>query len=244
MFYIGGGDSMQLTLYGDESGTITLCNNPEFKFFYIGMISTEEEQKVKRVFRNAKKAYCKQYRPNRNLKKEFKGSEMSAHMKRFIFEQLISKTDIKFHFIVSDNHHLRKVLREKPHITFNFLIGRFLKKHCFDTYESIDLVLDNRNKSVDNLKDLEHYLETELIATTNVQYVNVNYVDSSQNELVQVADVFNNLLYRYGNGQRLEEYNKCVKEYDRNLETLQMMRDRIKFCLLFPRENCDFEIFD
>ncbi|UTH00536.1 DUF3800 domain-containing protein [Macrococcoides canis] len=233
---------MLLTLYGDESGTITLCNDPKFKFFYIGMISTEEQKKVKRVFRNAKKAYCKQYRPNRNLTKEFKGSEMSAHMKRFIFEQLINKTDIKFHFIVSDNHHLRKVLREKPHITFNFLIGRFLKRNCCEEYTHITLVLDNRNKSVDNLKDLDHYLSTELIATTNIRSVNVLYVDSMQSDLVQIADVFNNLLYRYGNGKRIGESNKCTKEYNDNLATLKMLSNRIQYSLLFPRNNCDFEI--
>ncbi|MCH4984477.1 DUF3800 domain-containing protein [Macrococcoides goetzii] len=233
---------MQITFYGDESGTITLCNDAHLKYFYIGMISTNEKDKVKRVFRKSKMHYIKHKNSNRDYTKEIKGSEMNADMKGYILEQLVEKTDITFHYIVADNHHLRKILREKPHITFNFLIGRFLKVNCVKGFEQIHLILDNRNKNVDRLKDLQYYLETELIATTDISQVKVQYVDSKQSDLVQVADVFNNLLFRYGNGERLDSSNKCVKEFGRNVETMKLISDRIQFCLLFPNEKCEFNI--
>ncbi|MGV2875875.1 DUF3800 domain-containing protein [Macrococcus capreoli] len=235
---------MHIILYGDESGTITLSNAPQFKYFYIGMISTHEKNKVKRVFRKAKLDYIKQNNVKLNIKDEIKGSEMSEGMKGYVLRQLIDRTDIAFYFIVVDNHFLRRVLREKPHVTYNYLIGILIKHHFKYDYEQLNLVLDNRNKSVDNLKDLEHYLKTELIVNTDIKCVNVQYVDSKNCDLVQVADVFNNLLYRYGNGQQLQHQGKGEKNFNKNKEIMTMLLPRIRCAIRFPESKCEFTLYE
>ncbi len=57
-----------------------------------------------------------------DIKSEIKGSEMSFEFKEYIFKTIISKTDIQLIFLVFDNMNATENLRNKPTITFNYLM--------------------------------------------------------------------------------------------------------------------------
>ena len=108
--------------YFDESGSITLSDHKKNRFFVIASLTTNNPEKVKRVFRKSKVNYLKYNDVGLDIKSEIKGSEMSFEFKEYIFKQLISKTDIQFNFLVFDNMNATENLRNKPTITFNYLI--------------------------------------------------------------------------------------------------------------------------
>ncbi|PTJ23289.1 DUF3800 domain-containing protein [Staphylococcus simulans] len=231
---------MHRTFYGDESGSISQSNHFECKYFIIGMISTSEKKKVKRVFRKSKIDYLKHHNLKLDVKSEIKGSEMPIEMKTHIFEQLIKKTDIEFYYTIVDNHYLDDRLRSNPHVTYNYLVGIFFKDNFKRNLNSICLMLDERNKSVKKLKDLQNYLETELYAETCIDNIEVQYVNSENNDLVQVADVFNNLIYSYAT-----RYMNAKKPYPltikaKYLDLFSVLNERIICITNFPSYKSEY----
>src|SRR5699024_3570034 len=192
---------MKRYFYGDESGSITAVRKYNRRFFVIGFISpkdTEEIKRISRTFRKAKVDYLK-HNPGVNLnpKIEIKGSEMDFKMKEYILEELIKKCDFTFHYALIDNYHLVPKLQKEPHITFNYLINTYFCDNHSTGITDLRLKLDDRNKAIINLRDLENYLQTNLFINTEVLTVSVKYHLSHNVELIQIADVFCNLIYRY-----------------------------------------------
>ena len=140
---------------------------------------------------------------------------------------------LRFNFIVFDNHNAEEHLRKKPNITFNYIM--FLQVHkLIENYEHIYLDLDDRNKAVENLKALEEYLQTKLCAELNkIPDINVQFFDSSQHTLIQIADVFSNHLFRIFksvayNQERLGDIELLRKIHDHN----------VQYCQYFPANKC------
>ncbi|MFX3832817.1 hypothetical protein ACJBST_10535, partial [Streptococcus suis] len=74
---------------------------------------------------------------------------MSLEFKDYVFSILISKTDIQFNYLVFDNYNALPRIREKPNITFNYLM--FLKADkLLNNQTPLKLDLDDRNKSVES----------------------------------------------------------------------------------------------
>ena len=218
----------------DESGSITTSNKLNNRFFIVAGCQTNDPNKVKRVFRKAKVNYLKHHPElELDIKKEIKGSQMPLYFKDYIFTELMKKTDIRFNFIVFDNHNAEEHLRKKPNITFNYIM--FLQVHkLIENYEHIYLDLDDRNKAVENLKALEEYLQTKLCAELNkIPDINVQFFDSSQHTLIQIADVFSNHLFRIFksvayNQERLGDIELLRKIHDHN----------VQYCQYFPANKC------
>lgn len=230
------------TFYGDESGSISKSNYFRNKYFIIGMISTSEKKKVKRVFRKAKQNFLKHNDLTLDIKSEIKGFEMPIEMKQHIFTQLVDKTDITFHYTVVDNHYLTERLRRNPHVTYNYLIGIFFKDNYPDGLDSICLMLDERNKSVKKLKDLQNYLDTELFAETCINTIDVQYVNSENSDLVQVADVFNNLIYSYATYYMNANKPHTLALKLKYLDLFKILKERIINTTNFPRSKSEYKI--
>lgn len=219
----------------DESGSITTSDTTKNRFFIIAGVSSNNKKKVKRVFRKSKVNYLK-HNPGLGLdiKLEIKGSQMPLEFKDYVFNQLITKTDIKFNFLVFDNHNAYENLRKKPSITFNYLM--YLKViNLITNYEEIKLDLDNRNKSVKSLKSLEEYLQTKCcIENDKVPDLHVEFFDSENNTMVQIADIFANHLYRIFKQVAFSD------DYSDNANLLNKLHEKnIQHCQYFPYGKCE-----
>jgi len=92
--------------------------------------------------------------------------------------------------------------------TLRLAIKYYLNTEMWED-EEYNLMLDERNEKTDSRYFLENYLNTELLfdGTTENKF-NVEYFDSANNQLIQIADIFANLLYSHlKNGCYEAEFN-------------------------------------
>lgn len=81
--------------------------------------------------------------------------------------------------------------------------------------DEYNIQLDERNQKTKTKYFLEEYLNTELNLHENIinHNINVQYFDSSNNAIVQIADVFANIYY---SNLRTSNYEKEIKDMRRN----------------------------
>ncbi|WCG32634.1 DUF3800 domain-containing protein [Enterococcus dispar] len=226
-----------MKLYIDESGSITSDNFWKNRFFTIGYIENRDNfYRVARTFKKSKINYLK-HNPNCRLsiKDELKGSDMSNDMKLDILGNVASRCNLGFNYMIFDNQSATDRLRKNPSITFNYLVGISTKKILTNsTDRTLNLHLDNRNCSVYNLKSLEDYLKIELIAKAGIaDNVTVQYHESENNELVQIADIFSNSVHR------LVTYHNSTKYFPSNIRIHDLCSPSYKD--FFPMSACDFD---
>lgn len=82
--------------------------------------------------------------------------------------------------------------------------------------EDCILQLDERNEKTETRHFLENYLNTELSmnGTTNGKFA-VQYFDSANNNIIQIADVFANLYYSHMKTGGYEEEIKKLKDTEK-----------------------------
>ena len=106
---------------------------------------------------------------------------------------------LKFGYIVLDNNKLEERFISNKARTFNYLLRIFLGnalQRKYITDRQIFLHIDERNVRTESRFSLEDYLNQELVLNLNLlDDVKVKYYDSAQNQLIQVADVFSNIMY-------------------------------------------------
>lgn len=235
-----------MKLYVDESGSITASKERKNRYFVIAYAQTANPSNVIRQFRKAKVNYLKtQTNPPFNIKDEIKGSEMPYGMKKAIFQRLAEKTDLRFHYKIIDNNNLHSNLVSSPSISFNYFIGLSLKSICYSQVienESLFMLIDERNQSVQSLNSLEEYLKIEFtLNNTLLSNVTVKYKDSKTKDLIQIADIFANTLYRVCVSHSTGGYDKknrrllsscdigCHNYFPRNKNTLDICNKSIDF---------------
>lgn len=206
-----------MNLYIDESGTINKNKIKKSKFFIIGGLDTDDPYHVIRQFKRAKKDFIiKNPNCGLNIKDEIKGSEMPFGMKKMIFERIKKNTDAKFHFIMIDNHNVYPNLLEQPSLTFNYMISVGInslnRKRLINNYEQLFMLIDERNQAVNSLNSLEEYLRIEFTIKTDMfDKVKVRYKDSKNKDLIQLADIFCNTVYRIAKNHALGGPNQDTK---------------------------------
>ncbi|OAQ03157.1 DUF3800 domain-containing protein [Ligilactobacillus aviarius] len=188
--------------YIDESGSITTNTYYKRRYFIISLIETNEPYHVKRIFKDSKKKLPIKFNhlfSTGDIKKEIKGSQMSVKVKRYIFNNLKNKTDVKFHYIVIDNHHLNDNFHNNVELCFNFVLTTYLKQLCQKRrMQNVKLYLDERNCSVHSLNSLQDYLRIELTLANDYadKVSDCTYCNSENEEIIQIADMLANLVYR------------------------------------------------
>ncbi|MEE6657009.1 DUF3800 domain-containing protein [Limosilactobacillus reuteri] len=189
-------------LFIDESGSITRNRSKNNRYFIIAMAETNNPQRVRRKFYKYKKNYVKKHSSLQlDYTKEIKGSQMPLAMKRYILKNLIDSTDVSLHYIIIDNWNLVDNFYDNVELCFNFVtgnfLGRFLKKYFDDFYE-LEMVLDERNCTIKSLNSLKDYLKIKLCLDERIikDIVKCEYADSREYAVLQVTDVFSNLVWR------------------------------------------------
>jgi len=231
-----------MKLYIDESGSITTVSNKPNRFFVLSLVETENPRRVAQVFKRSKQSYIdKNPGCGFSIKDEIKGSEMPNNMKKYIFNALKEKTDIKMHYIIFDNWNAVDRLRRKPSIAFNYLMFLKLRSIFNGRTKGIDLELklDNRNCSVYGLNSLQEYLEIEFcLKSDKCVSAEVKYHESDRKELIQIADIFSNTLFKVCKFHK-EENAKLIEHYYNNLDIIKLLP--WGSCEFFPRKCCEFD---
>lgn len=225
-----------MIIYIDESGSI---NNhmPENKYFIISMIRTVNKNSLKRAYKRFVSANYDRLleldkdkvhpKTGKVIKeggkmfkdgkfKELKGSQFDNEMKKKFVEFFSRKQSFEIYYIRIANGKLTDRFCENTARVFNYSLKLameyFIKKDYLPN-EDCSLQLDERNEKTKTKYFLENYLNTELSMNgTATGKFYVAYFDSSNNALIQIADVFANMYYSHMQTGAYEEEILKLKE--------------------------------
>lgn len=191
-------------------------------FFVIGMAFTNNEKHIKKVFTKKRlKQLTESEIKELQETREIKGSHMSEARKKPIYDALVEKCvdDLEIGIIVLDLKAADSRLKQSSSRAFNFLIARYLSKYYrtyskFSGASSIGLFVDERNVATGAKFTLEEYLNTEYNIEDPIcdDNISVQYLDSKNRNLIQLADFLANTFFR--------AYKKNDKDARLNVELL------------------------
>lgn len=210
-----------MIIYIDESGSI---NNhiPNNKFFIIALIHVTNKDSLKRAYKRFISANHDKLRELDKSKmhpktgkiiksggkmfindsfKELKGSQFDKEMKQSFVNFFSRKQSFEIYYIKIANDRLTDHFCKNTARVFNYTIKlaiEYLIRKGYLPNENYSLQLDERNEKTETKFFLENYLNTELSMNgTASGKFDVTYYDSSNNSLIQIADVFANLYYSH-----------------------------------------------
>lgn len=210
-----------MIFYLDESGSI---NNhlPDNNYFVVAMVRATDKDKLRRTYKRFVSANYSRLRQLDRPKKdpqtgqiiseggkmfrggrfhELKGSQFDRDMRKS-FARYFSRTPcFELYYIRIDNSRLTDLFCKNTARAFNYTLrlalAYFLRKGYIPNEDCL-LQLDERNERTESRYFLADYLNTELTLGGYAKgKFDVQYFDSANNDLVQVADVFSNLYYAH-----------------------------------------------
>ena len=225
-----------MNIYIDESGSI---NNhaPYNKDFIIALVHVTNKDAVKRAYKRFVSANHdrlleldkdKLHPETGEVVKEggkmfvngnfheLKGSQFDKKMKQSFVDFFSRKQTFEIYYIKISNSKLTDQFCENTARVFNYslklALEYFIRKGLLPNEDCI-LQLDERNEKTETKYFLENYLNTELpMNGTATGKFAVSYFDSSNNCLIQLADVFANLYYSHLQTGGYEEEIKKLKD--------------------------------
>lgn len=207
----------------DESGSINTKNIPPF---VIGTIIPTDINKLKKVYKRFVSKYYNDLKTldkdNKMFRKdgsflELKGSCFDKKMKLNFLEYFCRNDLFKVRYIILNNTKILDKFVENKARTFNYLTKLFLE-NSFNlkliSDKEIFLQIDERNVKTNSKFSLEDYLNQELVLDSGlIEKAIVKYFDSSQNCIIQIADVFSNI--KYSDYLTNGAYKEIIKKYQK-----------------------------
>lgn len=225
-----------MIIYIDESGSI---NNhiPNNKYFVIALVRAINKDSLKKAYKrfvssnherllelDQDKIHPKTGKVIKEGGKmfkdgkfqELKGSQFDKEMKQKFVEFFSRKHSFEIYYIKIVNERLTDQFCENTARVFNYTlklaIEYFINKG-FLPNEDCALQLDERNEKTETKYFLENYLNTELSMNgTAAGKFDVDYFDSADNNIIQIADVFANLYYSQMQTGGYDEEIKKLKD--------------------------------
>ena len=224
-----------LNIYIDESGSITKKHAQHYPYFVIALVHVKDKEKLKRVYKRfvssnmrRLKQLDKEQKMFKDGKfKELKGSAFDIQMKKDFVKYFARNNYFDIYYIKINNENITNTFCKSTGRAFNYVICKamgYFFSHGYLDRDECHLKLDERNEKKDAKFFLKQYLNTELLGSGIVhKEFDVQYFDSSNNQFIQIADVFSNLYFSHlYSGKYLEEM-KYLQE-----------NEYIKFVFEFP----------
>ena len=194
-------------LYIDESGSMTTEHSAKRPYFVISIVRVKDIEKLKKTYKRFVSSHMNELKKADERKLMFKGSRF-VELKGSCFTPKLKHDFVKYFcqnnyfevfYIVLDNAIIQPKFYNNTARAFNYIIRLALEyyiNHSYISDSSIILQLDERNERTETKYFLENYLRTELCTKDLIKEdCTVRYFDSSNNKLIQIADVFANLMF-------------------------------------------------
>lgn len=216
-------------LYIDESGSMTSQYTKSWPYFIISIIRVDSPDKLRRLHKRFCTKHMEELRridsDQRMFKngdfQELKGSSFTPDLKREFVSYFGRRGTIDIYYIVIDNRKVSGGLYANTARAFNYVLKLALEYFIRNSILPDDkyiIQLDERNERSDTRHFLQNYLNTELLMENVLSNdIEVNYFDSSNNRIIQIADVFANLYFsnlmtgNYQDEIKLIKDNGCLK---------------------------------
>ncbi len=218
-------EKSNLSVYIDESGSITKTNVSHNKYFIIAILFTRNSKNIKTQFRRGISKLIKKEKYKKLLEEngEIKGAEVSETRKKPIYDLILNKCKDTFELgiIVLDNTYTTEGFIKNHARTFNYILQLYFdnlyrasSKYANDT-KDMYIILDEQNIATDAKYTLDGYLEQHFTVLNPLcEHFDVKYADSKNHSLLQLIDFVSNTFYR-----NLEKHDKTSIENVKNLLT-------------------------
>lgn len=198
-------------LFIDESGTMTAQYCNIHPYFVIAIVRAKEPDKLKRTYKrfvrkNMSKLRFADKKGTMFINDKFvelKGNSFTPELKRDFVDFFCQNNYFDIFYIIADNEKIAKKdngkLYNNTARAFNYLLKLalefYIKKHHLEN-KGLNIQLDERNEKTETKFFLENYLNTELYMEDIIEdECRVSYFDSCNNQIIQIADVFANLMF-------------------------------------------------
>lgn len=225
-----------MVIYIDESGSINnhISGN---EYFIIALVRVVDKDSIKKSYKRFVSSNfdrllmldCDKVKPStgqvikeggkmfcKGNFRELKGSQLDKKMKQKFVDFFVQKNSFELYYIIIDNKKLTDRFCENTARVFNYTLRLGLEYFISTGYlqsEDCILQLDERNEKTESKYFLENYLNTELSmnGTTGGKFA-VQYFNSANNNIIQIADVFANLYYSHMKTGGYKEYIQKLKD--------------------------------
>ena len=212
-------------LFIDESGTMTVTYCDIHPYFVVAIVRAKEPDRLKRVYKRFVKKYMSDLKQADRRGSMFRGEDFvelkgncfTLELKKAFVEYFCRNKYFEVFYIVAENKKIKGRIYDNTARAFNYLIKLALEFYIKQGYmqnAGIDIQLDERNESTETKHFLENYLNTELLLTGVIEdECKVSYYDSANNIIIQIADVFANLMFsELKTGAYTKEFNKMQQD--------------------------------
>lgn len=158
-----------LSVFIDESGSITKTNISYNRYFVIAILFTRKYGRLQRYFQKGIASLIQNPKYETMLKenREIKGSKLSETKKKPIYDRIIRNcsNDFEIGIIVLDNTYTTDAFIKNHARTFNYMLQLYLDnmfRHCSKYSKNtrdIRVLIDEQNISTDAKYTLDDYLE-------------------------------------------------------------------------------------
>lgn len=212
-----------LSMFIDESGSITKTSISYNRYFIIAILFTRKFNRLQRYFQKGIASLIQnpKYKTILEQNCEIKGSQLSETKKKPIYDRIIRNCsdDFELGIIVLDNTYTTDAFIKNHARTFNYLLQLYLDnmfRHCSKYSKNtryIRILIDEQNISTDAKYTLDEYLEQHFTVMNPLcRSVDVKYTDSKNHSMIQLIDFISNTFYR-----NLEKHDKT------SIETVKML---------------------
>lgn len=194
-------------LYIDESGSMTNQYVNTWPYFVIAIVRADNPDRLRRLHKRFVVDHMEELKKvdyegkmfRGESFRELKGSAFSPDLKRAFASYFCKDNALEVFYIILDNVKVSRNLYDNTARAFNYVLKLalefFIHKGVLSDDEYI-LQLDERNERTNAKHFLQNYLNTELrMEGVLSKDVRVQYFDSANNKIIQVADVLANLYY-------------------------------------------------
>ena len=229
-----------VNFYIDESGSMNNTNTINNPVFVIGIVVPKKPEKLRRVFRRFISSNIDELRELDNAKRkkdsegnylergkmfdengkfmELKGVCLTRDFKMKFIEYFCKNNLFEVYYVKIDNAKIKYGLYDNKARAFNYVLRLALNYYIRQGFIPVDdytFQIDERNEKTNSVHFLQEYLNTELFYANGIyeHCINVSYFDSATNSIIQIADMFSNIMYsNCRNGQYKETIEKLKAE--------------------------------
>lgn len=193
-------------IYIDESGSINGFSSDK-TWFVVCLLCVEDKEQLKRMLKRFIASNLDELKKLKKADKmfkdgkfvELKGSALTPKMKIDFLKYFSRGNLFKAVFIKVDNSRLEPRFCYNIARSFNYLIEKTihtLLKRKMLPIGDYHICIDERNVRTESRYTLEDYLNTQLCLDLGYDVnFKIQYFDSCDNSLIQLADVFSNIFY-------------------------------------------------
>ena len=181
----------ELNIYIDESGNLGARGD----YFVIACTVPKQQKSIENFMKKAELKVKKQF-PEFSMKREIKAGDSYPPIKEYYLRKL-SEKDLDVYYVVARKSCIYSNLKEDKNLLYSYLLHFVVLKIAKkENYNSINIILDNRSIKTKSTNSFADYIKIKLIYELGLSCaINVRYVESSSNYMVQVSDFIANAIW-------------------------------------------------